>query len=67
MTTSSPSSPHDHAPNHQRIDLLHGEDVAFWCRVFGTSITELRQAVQQVGPLAEQVRRYIAAHPPAVS
>ena len=46
-----------------RIDSLSGADVAFWCRLFGVSMRDLRRAVQRVGPRAQAVYRYLAEHP----
>jgi chorismate synthase len=43
----------------QRIDLIRESDVAYWCRIFGVSIAQLRQAVQHAGPRVEEVRRYL--------
>jgi hypothetical protein len=44
-----------------RIDLTHQMDVAFWCRVFGVSIEELRDAVHHAGHQVAEVRRYLCA------
>jgi hypothetical protein len=44
-----------------RIDMLSDTDVAFWCRVLDVDHHTLRRAVQQVGPRAEAVVRYLAA------
>lgn len=42
------------------VNMLSGSDIAYWCRVFDVNMTELRQAVQQVGPQAQAVRAYLA-------
>jgi len=49
----------------RRIDLTRETDVAYWCQIFNVSIEELREAVQHAGPQADEVRRYLASHPPA--
>lgn len=43
----------------QRIDLRHATDTADWCRIFGVDTHQLRHAVQQVGPQAAAVRRFL--------
>jgi hypothetical protein len=48
----------------QRIDLLRGSDVAYWCRVFDVTIDELRQAVQHAGHQVAEVRRYLILRSP---
>ncbi|WP_428423078.1 DUF3606 domain-containing protein [Methylibium sp.] len=48
-----------------RIDLLRDVDVAYWCRVLDVDHTQLRRAVQQVGPRAESVVRYLRRLTPA--
>jgi hypothetical protein len=52
----------DPAPQQQppRIDLLSDMDVAYWCRALDVDHTELRRAVQHVGPRADAVARYLA-------
>ncbi|MEO8296768.1 MAG: DUF3606 domain-containing protein [Burkholderiales bacterium] len=54
----------------QRIDLLDGADVAYWCRVLAVDMHELRRAVQQAGPQAAAVRtvleKWRSAGPSAV-
>lgn len=42
-----------------RIDLLRDVDVAYWCRLLDVDHAQLRRAVQQVGPRAESVVRYL--------
>ena len=41
------------------IDMLSSTDIAYWCRVFDIDMTELRRAVQQVGPQVQSVRSYL--------
>jgi hypothetical protein len=40
-----------------RIDLLHDVDVAYWCRLLDVDHSQLRRAVQRVGPRADAVAR----------
>ena len=42
-----------------RIDLLRDTDVAYWCRLLDIDHSELRRAVQKVGPRADAVFRYL--------
>lgn len=44
----------------QRIDLTRQMDVAYWCRVFGVSTEQLREAVQHAGHEVHEVRRYLS-------
>ena len=46
----------------RRIDLTRETDVAFWCRVFGVSMDQLRHAVHHAGHQVEQVERYLREH-----
>jgi hypothetical protein len=59
----------DQSPNlaavGQRIDLMRGTDVAYWCRIFDVSIDQLREAVRHAGHQVAEVRRYLILHPPA--
>ncbi|WP_428419153.1 DUF3606 domain-containing protein [Methylibium sp.] len=48
-----------------RIDLLRDVDVAYWCRLLDVDHAQLRRAVQQVGPRAESVVRYLQRKAPA--
>lgn len=48
-----------------RIDLLRDVDVAYWCRLLDVDHAQLRRAVQQVGPRAESVVRYLKRKLPA--
>lgn len=47
-----------------RIDLLRDVDVAYWCRLLDVDHTQLRRAVQQVGPRAEAVARHLRRKAP---
>jgi hypothetical protein len=42
-----------------RINLHSDMDVAYWCRALDVDPSELRRAVQRVGPRADAVTRYI--------
>jgi hypothetical protein len=44
-----------------RIDLTSDTDVAYWCRVLDIDHSQLRRAVQKVGPRADAVVRCIGA------
>ena len=52
----------DPVPQHEspRINLLSDIDVAYWCRALDVDHSELRRAVQRVGPRADAVVRYLA-------
>ncbi|RQP22242.1 DUF3606 domain-containing protein [Piscinibacter terrae] len=57
---------------HARIDLTRDVDVAFWCRLLDVDHSQLRRAIQQVGPRSDAVMRYLkrslpAAVPPQAS
>ncbi|HJV59301.1 MAG TPA: DUF3606 domain-containing protein [Albitalea sp.] len=43
----------------QRIDLTKDVEVAYWCRLFDIDHSQLRRAVQQVGPRADAVFRHL--------
>ena len=47
----------------QRIDLTRETDVAYWCRIFGLSVDQLREAVQHAGPDPREVQRYLNRKP----
>jgi hypothetical protein len=52
------------AADSDRIDLRRSVEVDYWCRVFHASISELRRAVQHVGPQVSAVHHYLRQHPP---
>ncbi|MEX8493799.1 DUF3606 domain-containing protein [Sphaerotilus sp.] len=60
METELPRSSADRPAS---INMLSSADIAYWCRVFDVDMTELRRAVQQVGPQAQSVRGYLARQP----
>lgn len=51
---------------HARIDLTRDVEVAFWCRLLDVDHTQLRRAVQQVGPRSDAVMRHLRRTLPAV-
>lgn len=57
-----PDDTHPPAHERNRIDMLHQQDVHFWCRTLDVSPAQLRAAVQQVGPQADAVRRWLESH-----
>ncbi|MEJ8853629.1 DUF3606 domain-containing protein [Variovorax robiniae] len=44
----------------QRIDLEDPSEVALWSEQYGCTEAQLREAVEAAGPLAQEVREYIA-------
>jgi hypothetical protein len=42
-----------------RIELRHDLEAAYWCRVFDVTPSELRRAIQKVGPQVSAVRRHL--------
>ena len=51
----------------QSIDLTRQMDVAYWCRVFGVSVDQLRDAIHHAGHQAEDVQRYLQQKLPSGS
>jgi hypothetical protein len=48
---------HKHAPaDPTRINVDHDDEVRYWCRAFRISPDTLRDAVDKVGPLTDDVR-----------
>jgi hypothetical protein len=43
--------------DRKRIDLSQDYECKYWSEKFGVSIAELKRAVQNVGPMAEDVAR----------
>jgi hypothetical protein len=52
-------------PPAQRIDLTRQMDVAYWCRLFGVSADQLRDAVRHAGHQVEDVQRYLQQQAPS--
>jgi hypothetical protein len=44
-------------PQAQRINLTREMDVAYWCRIFGVSADQLRDAVRHAGHQVPDVQR----------
>lgn len=44
----------------KRIDPNSGEDVQFWTAHYGCTEEQLRTAIEAAGPLAQDVREFIA-------
>ena len=63
MRHSTETSPVSSRDDCERIDLTRDADVAYWCRFFDVDHHQLRHAVQQVGPRAPAVLRYLRDHP----
>ncbi|MBC7771506.1 MAG: DUF3606 domain-containing protein [Pyrinomonadaceae bacterium] len=42
-----------------RINVRNVDEQRHWCEVLGVSAHQLRNAIQVVGPLAEDVERYL--------
>jgi hypothetical protein len=63
MTNTSETPPVPSRDDCERIDMTRDVDVAYWCRFFDVSHHRLRHAVQQVGPRAPAVLRYLRDHP----
>lgn len=45
------------ADDRRRIDLHETYELGYWSRKFGVSRDELAEAVQKVGPMADDVAR----------
>ncbi len=58
------AGPADAVPITGRIEMRSDTDIHFWCRVFDISPSQLRRAVQQVGPQVAAVRRHLEVHQP---
>lgn len=43
--------------DRQRVNVNQEHEVRYWCKAFGCTEEELRQAVQRVGVMADDVRR----------
>jgi hypothetical protein len=51
-------------PPAQRIDLTREMEVAYWCRVFGVSMAQLREAVHHAGHQVQEVQKYLRQRSP---
>jgi Protein of unknown function (DUF3606) len=45
----------------QRVNIHQEHELRYWTQKFGVSAETLREAVQQVGPMVEDVADYIGA------
>lgn len=52
--SASPSAP------RELIDLTRETDVGYWCRIFGVSMDQLREAVHHAGHVPADVQRYLS-------
>ena len=46
-------------PERQRINLAQRYEARYWSEKFGVSEEELTRTVERIGPLAEEVERYL--------
>jgi len=51
-------------PRLPQIDMDDSDDVHRWCEVFNCNATDLKEAVTEVGPLAEHVRQFLRNRAP---
>lgn len=47
------------SPDRDRINSSEPYEVRDWAKKFGVTEDELRRAVQQAGPMAENVRKHL--------
>jgi hypothetical protein len=47
------------AGDRTRINVNQAHELAYWSRELGVTEAQLRQAVQQAGPMADDVRRHL--------
>ena len=45
--------------DRERIDLTEDDEIRGWSRRLGVTELELQAAVEKVGPMAEDVRRFL--------
>ena len=45
----------------QRVNVQQPHELRYWTEKFGVSADALREAVQQVGPMVEDVADYLSA------
>jgi hypothetical protein len=48
-------------PDDARINVDQDHEVGYWAKELGVSREQLREAVQQAGPMVEDVRRHLTA------
>lgn len=49
--------------DRERISLVQGHEVRYWCDALDCSERQLRDAVEEVGHMAADVRRHLEAAP----
>ncbi len=42
-----------------KVNINQQWEIDYWCRKFGVSEGELRQAIEKVGPMVKDVRQYL--------
>jgi hypothetical protein len=47
--------------DRERVNVVEGYEVRYWCDKFDCSERELRDAVEEVGPMAKKVEAYLEA------
>lgn len=45
----------------QRVNVYQEHEIRYWSEKFGVSVEALREAVEQVGPMVENVADYLGA------
>jgi hypothetical protein len=45
--------------DRKRINVSQPHEVSYWSRTLGVTEEQLRKAVQQAGPMADDVRRHL--------
>jgi hypothetical protein len=50
----------ENAPDARHINLHDNQEVRYWCAVFNVTPSQLRHAVEQSGPSAHAVLRYLS-------
>ena len=50
-----------HPQDAQRVNVQQPHELRYWTEKFGVSAEALREAVQQVGPMVEDVADYLSA------
>lgn len=47
--------------DRSRINVSQPHELSYWSRKFGVSEEQVREAVQQVGPMADKVQQHLDA------
>ena len=45
--------------NRDHVDLTHEGEVVWWCAHLSVTPTKLREAVEKVGPSADEIRKHL--------